>query len=270
MSRVSVASARLPPCLRFLLASFVLPAVCPPVSWVISVWFVRFPRVLPLVAPRGSRVVRPCGASFACSLPRCRSLGRSGGLPSLRSALSSRPLALLLRHSGLPLRGCFCPASRVWLVFLPPALRPRPRFAAVASSALRGGPARLCGALWLLRAWFLCIYLCGVWLPSVAAPPRLRLWLLLACPLRGSAALRCPVGLLVCMRGFVRMCAHTKTGDYSSPIIKFSMYSDLFLNRCSFIHASRLSRIVTALCRLVEGRPAPSLRPPRLDFLHIG
>ena len=61
----------------------------------------------------------------------------------------------------------------------------------------------------------------------------------------------------------------TKMGDYSSPIIKFSMYRDLFLNLRSFCQASRLSRIVTALCRLVEGRPAPSLRPPRLDLLHI-
>lgn len=60
-----------------------------------------------------------------------------------------------------------------------------------------------------------------------------------------------------------------KMGDYSSPIIKFSMYRDLFLNRWSFLQASRLNRIVTALWRLVEGRPAPSLRPPRLDFLHI-
>ena len=47
------------------------------------------------------------------------------------------------------------------------------------------------------------------------------------------------------------------------------MYRDLFLNRWSLLHASRLNRIVTALWRLVEGRPAPSLRPPRLDFLHI-
>lgn len=47
------------------------------------------------------------------------------------------------------------------------------------------------------------------------------------------------------------------------------MYRDLFLNRWSLLQASRLNRIVTALCRLVEGRPAPSLRPPRLDFLHI-
>lgn len=45
------------------------------------------------------------------------------------------------------------------------------------------------------------------------------------------------------------------------------MYRDLFLNRWSFCQASRLNRIVTALWRLVEGRPAPSLRPPRLDFL---
>ena len=45
------------------------------------------------------------------------------------------------------------------------------------------------------------------------------------------------------------------------------MYRDLFLNLWSFCQASRLKRIVTALCRLVEGRPAPSLRPPRLDLL---
>lgn len=45
------------------------------------------------------------------------------------------------------------------------------------------------------------------------------------------------------------------------------MYRDLFLNRWSLLHASRLNRIVTALWRLVEGRPAPSLRPPRLDLL---
>lgn len=47
------------------------------------------------------------------------------------------------------------------------------------------------------------------------------------------------------------------------------MYRDLFLNRRSLFHASRLNRIVTALWRLVEGRPDPSLRPPRLDLLHI-
>ena len=47
------------------------------------------------------------------------------------------------------------------------------------------------------------------------------------------------------------------------------MYRDLFLNFWSLSHASKLSRIVTALCRLVEGRPAPSLFPPRLDLLHI-
>lgn len=47
------------------------------------------------------------------------------------------------------------------------------------------------------------------------------------------------------------------------------MYRDLFLNRWSLLHASRLNRIVTALWRLVEGRPAPSLRPPRLDLLSV-
>lgn len=47
------------------------------------------------------------------------------------------------------------------------------------------------------------------------------------------------------------------------------MYRDLLRNFCSLYHACKLSRIVTALWRLVEGRPAPSLRPPRLDFLHI-
>ena len=45
------------------------------------------------------------------------------------------------------------------------------------------------------------------------------------------------------------------------------MYRDLFLNRWSLLQASRLNRIVTALWRLVEGRPAPSLRPPRFDLL---
>ena len=47
------------------------------------------------------------------------------------------------------------------------------------------------------------------------------------------------------------------------------MYRDLFLNSWSLLQASQLNRIVTALWRLVEGRPAPSLRPPRLDLLHI-
>ena len=47
------------------------------------------------------------------------------------------------------------------------------------------------------------------------------------------------------------------------------MYRDLFLNRWSFSQASRHNRIVTALWRLVEGRPAPSLRPPRFDLVHI-
>ena len=43
------------------------------------------------------------------------------GFPPYRSARSARPLALLPRHSGLPLRGCFCPASRGWLVFSLPS-----------------------------------------------------------------------------------------------------------------------------------------------------
>ena len=107
------------------------------------------------------------------------------------------------------------------------------------------------------------------------------LWLLLSRPLT-----RCLTAVYI--GGFVSLCddtaencvkaqrnptaqphsaTPTKMGDYSSPIIKFSMYRDLFLNRWSFIQASRLNRIVTALWRLVEGRPAPSLLPPRLDLL---
>lgn len=197
--------------------------------WVVSVWFARFPRVLPLVAPRGARVVRPCGASFARSLPRCRSLGRSGWLPSRWSARSSRPLALLPRHSGLPLRGCFCPASRVMIVFLPSVPLPRPRFAAVAPLGSRGEPALPRAALGVrplsphlggsapplgcplyLSLRCLAPYgRCAVTRLRFVAPSDdtsscLRLWLLLACPLRGSAASRCPVGLFVCMRVSLR------------------------------------------------------------------
>ena len=101
------------------------------------------------------------------------------------------------------------------------------------------------------------------------APPKWYVFLLAAC---GSS---CPDRVAVPLRavyigGFVfSFVLAWKMGDYSSPIIKFSMYRDLFLNSWSFCQASRLRRIVTALWRLVEGRPAPSLRPPRLDFLHI-
>ena len=112
-----------------------------PGTWCVSVWFARIAPSLAGSFVGAARVVRPCGASFARSLPRCRSLGRSGGLPSLWSAPSSRPLALLRRHSGLPLRGCFCPASRGWLVFLPSVPLPRPRFAAVAPLGSRWEPA---------------------------------------------------------------------------------------------------------------------------------
>lgn len=60
------------------------------------------------------------------------------GFPPCRSAPSSRPLALLPRHSGLPLRGCFCPAVAGLVSFLPSVPLPRPRFAAVAPLASRG------------------------------------------------------------------------------------------------------------------------------------
>lgn len=101
-------------CLGFLAA-----LGCPPVSWFVSVWFARIAPSLASSFVGSARVVRPCGASVARSLPRCRSLGRSGGLPSLWSAPSSRPLALLRRHSGLPLRGCFCPAVAGLVSFSP-------------------------------------------------------------------------------------------------------------------------------------------------------
>ena len=221
------------------------------------------------------------------------------GFPPCRSAPSSRPLALLRRHSGLPLRGCFCPAVAGLVSFSP--FRPPP------ASSLRCGcaprfarkiraPSRrswCASPLPPFRGVGSAVGLSFVFISGVLAPLT-RGWL---SPLRfvapsddTSSCLRfvAPSSLsasrlrrfavpcrAVCMyAGVLPVCAgaqhnQRKMGDYSSPIIKFSMYRDLFLNRWSLCHASRLNRIVTALWRLVEGRPAPSLFPPRLDFLHI-
>lgn len=79
--------------------------------WVVSVWFARFPPSLASSFVGGARVVRPCGAAFARSLPRCRSLGRSGGLPSLSvgsvvAPSCAPPSAQRFAPSGLFLSRC--------------------------------------------------------------------------------------------------------------------------------------------------------------------
>ena len=58
-----------------------------------------------------------------------------------------------------------------------------------------------------------------------------------------------------------------KKGDYSSPLIKLSMYRDLFVYCFSRSTAASLNRIVTTLLRVPEGRPAPFRFPPRLLFI---
>ena len=132
LSRVPGGSARRPLCLSFLLASFLLPAVCPPVG------LGRFGFVCP--CPALSRKLvrwRVAGRSplrgFLRLLPPPAAalwVGRVG-FPPCRSARSARPLALLPRHSGLPLRGCFCPAVAGLVSFSP--FRPPP------ASSLRCG-----------------------------------------------------------------------------------------------------------------------------------
>ena len=81
-------------------------------------------------------------------------------------------------------------------------------------------------------------------------------------------AKRCPGGLFisaVCV--FLLACEKgKKIGDYSSPIIKFSMYRERFSNRSSFATASSDRRTATTFFRPVRGRPAPGRLPPRFDF----
>ena len=60
----------------------------------------------------------------------------------------------------------------------------------------------------------------------------------------------------------------TKKGAYSAPLMRLSMYLDLFWYWLSFASASSLSRTDTTLLRVPRGRPAPSRFPPR--FLFIG
>lgn len=172
-----------------------------------------------LSAPAGlpSRAPSPAAALW---------VGRVG-FPPCRSAPSSRPLALLRRHSGLPLRGCFCPAVAGLVSFSPfrppPASSLRcgcaPRFALGTRAPSRRSwcasplpPFRGVGSAVGLSFVFISEVLAPLtrgWLsplrfvaPSDDTSSCLRLWLLLACPLRGYAAPRCPVGLLVCMRVF--------------------------------------------------------------------
>lgn len=172
-----------------------------------------------LSAPAGlpSRAPSPAAALW---------VGRVG-FPPCRSARSARPLARLPRHSGLPLRGCFCPAVAGLVSFSPfrppPASSLRcgcaPRFARKIRAPSRRSwcasplpPFRGVGSAVGLSFVFISEVLAPLtrgWLsplrfvaPSDDTFSCLRLWLLLACPLRGYAAPRCPVGLFVCMRVF--------------------------------------------------------------------
>ena len=58
----------------------------------------------------------------------------------------------------------------------------------------------------------------------------------------------------------------TKKGAYSAPLMRLSMYLDLFWYWLSFASASSLSRTDTTLFRVPRGRPAPSRLPPLLLF----
>lgn len=109
------------PSLFAFLACVLRASVCLPACWFGSFRFgLPVPRGFSRWSPLAGRGLSALRAPFARSLPRCRSLGRSGWLPSLCSARSSRPLALLPRHSGLPLRGCFVPLRGVgWFFSLP-------------------------------------------------------------------------------------------------------------------------------------------------------
>lgn len=73
----------------------------------------------------------PAGLPSRAPSPAAALLVGRVGFPPCRSARSARPLALLPRHSGLPLRGCFCPAVAGLVSFSP--FRPPP------ASSLRCG-----------------------------------------------------------------------------------------------------------------------------------
>lgn len=139
MSRVPGGSARRPLCLRFLLASFVLVAVCPPLN------LVRIGLVCPYRA-LSRKLVRWRGAGcpplrgFRRALPPPLPLFGSVGWASLPVGRLRRR-ALLRSSVGTavcPFGAVFVPLSRGWLVFLPSVSLPRPRFAAVAPLGSRG------------------------------------------------------------------------------------------------------------------------------------
>lgn len=120
MSRVSRASARRALCLRFLLASFVLVAVCPPVV------LGRFGLVCPF--PAGSPAGRPSrGASRSplrgClrALPPPLPLSWSVGLAplALLGSVGAPSCASPSAQRFAPDGAVFVPLSRGWLVFLP-------------------------------------------------------------------------------------------------------------------------------------------------------
>lgn len=142
LSRVSGGSARRPLCLRFLLASFVLVAVCPPVGLEGIGFVCPYPalgRKLPFV--RGASC--PPLRGFRRALPPPLPLFGSVGWASLPVGRLRRR-ALLRSSLGTavcPFGAVFCPASRGWLVFLPSVPLPRPRFAAVAPLGSRWEPA---------------------------------------------------------------------------------------------------------------------------------
>lgn len=96
----------------------------------------------------GRESFAPAGLPSRAPSPAAALLVGRVGFPPCRSARSARPLRFSLGTAVCPFGAVFVPLSRGWLVFLPSVPLPRPRFAAVASSALRGEPARLCGALW--------------------------------------------------------------------------------------------------------------------------
>ena len=230
MSRVPRASARRALCLRFLLASFVLVAVCPPVG------LGRIGLVCPYRA-LSRKLVRWRGASRSPLRGCLRALPPP--LPLFWSVVwAALPVGRLRRRALMrsslgtavcPFGAVFVPLSRGWLVFLPSVPLPRPRFAAVAPLGSRwepalpraalgvrplsphlGGSAPPLGCPLYLSLRFLAPSgRCAVTRLRFVAPSDdtfscLRLWLLLSCPLRGSAASRCPVGLFVCMRVSLR------------------------------------------------------------------
>ena len=139
LSRVPRASARRALCLRFLLASFVLVAVYPPVGLGRIGLVCPFPALSrKLVRWRGASrsPLRGCLRALPPPLPLFGSVGWAS-LPVGRL----RRRALLRSSVGTavcPFGAVFVPLSRGWLVFLPSVPLPRPRFAAVAPLGSRG------------------------------------------------------------------------------------------------------------------------------------